>query len=255
MDRIFNNTIQRMGLKHIHRPTVFDDWPGVVAAMSLRASGEPGAYNMSFTSGDATEAVAHNRTHLTALLGFSADDLVTQRQVHGCEVAHVTRAHAGGDSDALLTSDTGILLAVSVADCVPVLLFDPETGVVGGIHSGWRGTVADVVASTFRCLRDDLGVVPSRVLCFVGASAGVCCYEVGEDVAMMFPAQRRHQLSSGTWLLDNRGTVVDQLLEQGVAASHIEIDMRCSICDTTFHSHRRDRMRSGRMLAVIGRRN
>lgn len=237
------------------RPGIFSDVVGVAAAMTLRGDTNVDGtfgYNMSMSVGDDPERVKMRRRELAEHLGFQPDRLVLQTQVHESSVVEITRKHTTTKSDAMFTREQGWLLGISIADCVPVLLYDPVSGIVGGIHSGWRGTVANIVNSFANSVTERVGGLPRNFRCWVGPAAGPCCYEVGEEVAMQFDESRRHPIGARKYLLDNRGAVIDQLIRIGVPSSLIEVDMRCTICDTSLQSYRRDGASSGRMLAVIG---
>lgn len=89
-------------------------------------------------------------------------------------------------TDALVTNQPGICLMVLSADCVPVLLFEPEKRVVAAVHAGWRGTAANIVVETVRVMQENFGCDPQRVVAAIGPSIGKCCFEVGEEVARVF---------------------------------------------------------------------
>jgi YfiH family protein len=237
----------------IHEPKIFKRFPGVRAAMTLRGTTHlPYGFNMSLTVGDDGERVRDNRARLARRLGFEPDRMATQRQVHGEEIVRVAGGYLPGESDALITDQPGWLLAISIADCVPVLIHDPDRGVVAGAHSGWRGTARNIAGKTVARLRREHRSAPEALQIYIGAAASACCYEVGEDVASAFDGRYSRPLGGGKYLFDNKGAVLDQLLASGVPAGSIELDPRCTICDPAFHSYRRDGARSGRMFAVIG---
>lgn len=237
----------------IYEPFIFKKLPGIRAALSLRGiSRRDFANNMSLSVGDDETTVLARRARLARTLGFTPEALTTQRQVHGRTVVEVTKDHRPTESDAMITTAKGTLLAVSVADCVPVLLADLEHEAIGAVHSGWRGTVQNIAAEAIAAMRSRYGTRPEAVLAYIGASAGQCCYEVRSDVADRFKPAYSRALGGDRYLFDNRGVVLDQLLAAGVRNDHIELDIRCTICSPQFHSYRRDGSRSGRMLAVIG---
>ena len=240
-----------MGL--ILKPNIFKPYGQIAAGMSLRGNdtGDFG-FNMSTAIGDDPERVIANRRRLAERFGFSLERLAVQHQVHGDRILYVDQTYQPGDSDGLMTDQPGWLLAISVADCVPVLIAAPERGVVAGVHSGWRGSAQNIVGKSLAVLRDRFDLQPEDLRFWVGPSAGECCYEVGEDVAGAFNPLFSKELGEGKYLFDNRGAVVHQLMSAGVAPEHIEVDPRCTICDRRFQSWRRDGKRSGRMFAVIG---
>lgn len=240
-------------MSNLFEPKIFKAYPSVRAALTLRGRGStPYGFNMSLSVGDDPERVIAARRKVAARLGFDVDRLAVQQQVHGAVVRVVEEGYEPGESDALICAEPGRLLAVSVADCVPVLLYSPVRQVVAGVHSGWRGTVANITGVVIERLRSAFGVPADDLRAYVGASAGQCCYEVGADVAGEFDARHSRPLGAGKFLLDNRGAVLDQLLAAGLRPSHVELDARCTICDETFHSFRRDGAGSGRMFALIG---
>lgn len=237
----------------LYEPRIFKRFPSVRAALTQRGdAGHPYGFNMSLAVGDDEARVRSNRARLAERMGFPPERLALQRQVHGCTVRDVCEGYAPDESDALITDEKRWLLAISVADCVPVLIYDEANGVVAGVHSGWRGTMQNIVGATIERLRREKGSAAAGLHVYVGAAASQCCYEVGEDVASRFDARYSRPLGGGKYLFDNKGAVLDQLLACGVPSLQIELDPRCTICDDTLHSYRRDGVKSGRMLAVIG---
>lgn len=235
-------------------PSIFRRSTAVRAAMTQRSPSarDPRGFNLSAAVGDDPETVERNRRALVERLGFARERLALQRQVHGASVVHVDKGYAAGESDALMTDKPGWLLGASVADCVPVLVHDARNAAVAAVHSGWRGTEQNILTATLNAMSARYGTASGDVRVFIGPAAGGCCYEVRDDVAGRFPERYSTPYRDGTWLFDTRGVVLDQALAWGVPSSAIEVDPRCSICDHTFHSYRRDASASGRMLAVIG---
>ncbi len=237
----------------IYTPKIFRQFPEVRSALTLRGTSNlPYGFNMSTSVGDDPERVAENRKALATKLGFTPDRLAFQNQVHGDAIAGVGSGYIPGESDALVTTETGWLLAISVADCVPILLYDAQNRVIAGVHSGWRGSRRAIATKALWHLRKEYGTAMSDLYCYIGASAGRSSYEVGEEVAEQFDDRYSTPLGNGKYLLDNKGVVLDQVRAEGVPAGQIEVDARCTISDTRFHSYRRDGAASGRMFAVIG---
>lgn len=202
-------------------------------------------------------AITGARNHFLAGLPIESGSWAIQRQVHGSVVRPVTRESAGlgattpdtspGDGDGLITREPGLALGVTVADCVPILLFDPSTGAIGALHAGRAGTVAGIATEGVLKLVSEYGVEPKNVLAVVGPSAGPCCYEVS-------PALRDECVQQGVIA---RGPYLDlwesnrrQLRGAGVQDAHITVLGECTICTTGFHSYRREQT-TARNLAVI----
>jgi polyphenol oxidase len=239
------------------KPRIFEQFPEVIAAQSTRVGGVspmPYGLNMSSHVGDDPANVAENRRRF-----YEAADVhegarfVYQNQVHSCNINVVHGdENIVPESDALITSEPNVFLAVSIADCTPVLIYDKRTHLVAAVHAGWRGTEQMITLNTVRKMME-MGSSPSDLYCFIGASASKEKYEVGFDVATLFEKKHLVELGNGKFLVDVKQANFDQLIYAGVPSDQIEVCSRCTIADDELHSYRRDGKKSGRMLAVIGR--
>ncbi len=237
----------------LFRPKIFRQFPEVVSGMTMRVPRLGGyGFNLSNAVGDAFNIVEENRSRVVEALGFERDRLALQRQVHGTSVARVGHGYEPSESDAMVTNEAGWTLGTSIADCVPVLIYDKRSRVVAGVHSGWRGTEQGVLSATLSFLMKEFSSDPQEVYLFIGPAASACCYEVGKEVAERFAERYSRATRPDKYHLDNKGRVLDQALEWGIPPENIDLDPRCTICDERFHSFRRDGPRSGRMLALIG---
>ncbi|MER3525076.1 MAG: peptidoglycan editing factor PgeF [Ignavibacteria bacterium] len=229
----------------------------VVFGMSTRRGGvsaAPYGMNCSFHVGDEEANVRANRHQFFASLNIAQHELAIPRQVHSATVCRADSPGAYEACDALITCGRKVFLAVSVADCVPIFLFDEKQHAVAAIHAGWRGTAGRIVERTVECMVTEFSSDPSDLLAFIGPAAGVCCYNVGEDVADMF-APSFVRRAEDKMFVDLKAANAAQLRRNGVNDTKIEIHPACTICDAEhFHSYRRDRERSGRMIGVIGMR-
>ena len=169
------------------------------------------------------------------------------RQIHSDRVVFAEAPGVLGEADALTTNQTGFVLAVRTADCVPILIADPAHHAVAAVHAGWRGTVTGVVRTALRDMAERFDTRPEDAVVAIGPAIGLCCFEVGPEVAVQFGhAAEKTRID----LIEaNR----QQALEAGVIAGHISAAGRCTRCEPGwFHSFRRDREQSGRMVAAIG---
>jgi polyphenol oxidase len=173
-------------------------WPalnGVDAAVTARYGGVSAApydsLNLSLSVGDDPASVLENRRRLAAALDAEPADFVFARQVHGAGVRVVGPADRGSgtrtlddaipDTDALVTTAPGVVLAILTADCVPIVLHDPQAGVLACVHSGWRGTVARIGAAAVAAMAG-LGARPERIVAGIGPAIDPARYQVGPDV-------------------------------------------------------------------------
>lgn len=230
-------------------------FPDLVFGMSTRLGGvsaRPFGMNISYRVGDREDDVRRNRGLFLGKLGVPTDSLATTKQIHSSAVKVVTTPGENEDCDGLVTDCAGLFLGVTVADCVPVILVDPVQRIVAAIHAGWRGTAAGIVAKGIEVMVRDRGAEVSAIRVFLGPSAGVCCYVVGEEVAEQFPGDvvtRRE----GLIYLDVCEANRLQLIEAGIRPFFIEESSLCTISGgELLHSFRRDGKQSGRMMAVVG---
>jgi hypothetical protein len=249
------NLSSPIGTLRVIRSQIFDSFPEIRFGFSSRCGGvspEPLGMNLSFRVGDNDENVLRNRQIFFESLNISPDRLAIPAQVHGNTVLIADAPGKYDNCDALISNTPGLFVCVTVADCVPVFLFDPLSRVVAAVHTGWRGTAKGMVDHTIAKLVTTFETTPSQLRAYIGPCAGPCCYEVGEDVASLFDA---HLVSKkeGRLFLDLRTANVKQLLGAGVPTSSIEVSPLCTIDQPLLlHSHRRDQTRSGRMMGVIG---
>lgn len=203
--------------------------------------------NLGRSTDDRPEAVAENRRRVLAALGLDPRDLATAGQVHGAGIAVVDGPGHTPGVDALVTRTPGLAIAVTTADCLPIVLTAP--GLVSVVHSGWRGTAARMPAVAVRTLID-LGATPEVVSAHIGPCIRRCCYEVGDEVAVRFPPGCLVR-SGERWRLDLPAAAIAQLRELGIEPSAIHDTGACTACDPEWYfSHRRDGSPGGRQWAV-----
>ena len=168
-----------------------------------------------------------------------------EKQIHGNHVLLAEAPGACGEGDAIISRTPGLWLGIRTADCVPILLADSRLRIVAAVHAGWRGTVAQVLRHALIRMESD----PRDVYAALGPSIGVCCYEVGPEVASHFTTTRPGP--GGRPHLDLITANRDQLLTAGVPLAQIGAVPPCTHCGSDFHSFLRDGDKAGRMVAAI----
>ncbi len=240
----------------IIKSKIFFQFPEIRCGISTRQGGispEPFGMNLSFKVGDDEVNVRKNRERFFGSLGIGIDSLATTHQVHGDTVQLVESPGKFETCDALITNTKNIFLAVTVADCLPILLFDPVTHSVAAVHTGWRGSKLKITEKTVGVLSKEYGVSSKNLFAYIGPSADVCCYEVGDEVAQEFPKQFLKQGKNSKLHLNLKEYNRRLLLDAGIKDSNIEVSEHCTISQPElFHSYRRDGKYSGRMMGVIG---
>jgi YfiH family protein len=203
--------------------------------------------NIGFHTADSHANVLENRKRLFNHLGIPLDYLVTAKQVHGDRVAIITQGiHQCGAydyhsaieaTDSLVTNIPGRCLMVQVADCTPILLYDPLNHVIAAIHAGWRSSVQLIAKKTVCAMIDTYKCRPENIVAGIGPSIGPCCYEVGPEViagvqqamgtleGLLENGVRSDQPHLNLWEVNRR-----QLLEVGVREENVEIMRLCTRC-------------------------
>lgn len=213
-------------------------------------------YNMCNYTGDDPEHVASSRMAYAEALGIEVERMWFPRQVHGSDVLVVDSSiNAGAEVDAVITNERNLLIGVSTADCVPVLLYDPQKSVVAAAHAGWRGTVANIAGKTVARMCEVFDSKPADILAAIGPSISPEAFEVGPEVSDVFIENGfKSCVLSGyakphvdLWSVNEQ-----QLVKQGVLPENIDKDTIC----TFFHSEllfsaRRLGIKSGRIVSAI----
>lgn len=193
--------------------------------------------------------VARNRHRLARAFDLDAENLRFMRQVHGCDISVVNTEVVGGgvEADVMITDDPDVALVVLVADCTPVLLFDPFEGLVAAVHAGRVGFTEGVIPAAIAALRDRGATSLEAV---VGPSVCPRCYEVPADLRDLAAAASPAAYAvsaTGTPAIDVASGVVDHLATAGVAVTWLP---GCTRESPDLFSHRRDGL-SGRFAGVV----
>ena len=190
--------------------------------------------------------------------GFGERDSVypeavgTVHQIHSDIVLNAKgRNGLCGDGDALVSNISGVTVAIQTADCVPILIADPQYRAVAAIHAGWRGTAENIVAKAVEQMSSTFGSHPGEIIAAIGPSIGPCCYQVSPEVAHRF----------GTWVpeweqFSGPGNIdldrVNRIQLERAGVQNIWSAGVCTQCDHRFWSFRRQKENAGRMLSFIG---
>ena len=232
----------------------------VIAAQSTRLDGvspEPfQSLNLGLSVNDDEKNVHKNRELFFGGLDIAPTQLSLTHQVHQNKVQVVERPGRTEGYDAQITNRRGIFLAVSIADCVPVLIYDERNDAVAAIHAGWRGTTMGVVTNALKQMKRVYGTHGRFCKAFIGASISFDEFEVGEEVAVNFENSfKRFDEEKKKWFVDLKEANRKQLTDFGLGSDQIEVSEYCTVKNNDlFFSHRKEKGKTGRMMAVIGMR-
>lgn len=220
--------------------------------------------NLGINTDDAPHNVEGNRSVLARTFGVPLERLVTVRQNHGSDILVIDAPNddfshfTGIEADAIVTNQPGVMIGVTVADCVPILLFDPAKKVIAAVHAGWQGTAARIVTQVVQGMNKVFGSRSHDIQAAIGPCIGACCYQVDQPVKDGFKDQGdtwnaiAEPDGIGKWRLDMALANRMQLEEAGLLPGSIQTAGQCVCCQKElFFSYRRDNGDTGRQIGFI----
>ena len=243
---------------------------GVTAFSTTRhggySQGNYGELNVNLYCGDEPEAIARNRRLLCKELAVAEDRLVMPHQVHDTGVSQIgktffmlseeIRKQVLEGIDALITNLKHICIGVSTADCIPIIIYDPEHHAAGVVHSGWRGTVANITGRVVTSMQMAYQSKPELLKAVIGPGISLKNFEVGDEVYEAFadagyPMEQISQKQE-KWHIDLFACCRLQLEATGIKAENIEGSGICTYDNVEdFFSARKLGIASGRILTGI----
>jgi polyphenol oxidase len=238
----------------LHISKLLSQYSGLKAFMTTKAGiNSPYYFNMSYSVKDNPENVKNNREIFFNATGILEDRIVFPKQTHSDNVLVVSEPGVYPECDGLITKEADLHLSISIADCVPIYIFDKENRFIGIIHSGWRGTSKKILSKAIEIFLNDFKSKEENINVFLGPCGSKCCYEVGADIAEYFSPEVLERKDETHFYLDLKKDNYNQLKHYGIPDQNIEISEYCTICTSMlFHSFRRDGEHSGRMMAIFG---
>lgn len=233
------------------------------------SEGAYSSFNLSYYSGDDPGSVTKNRLLLCKALHLEEQGLFVPNQIHGTEIARIDETFLSFSpseqkvallgKDALVTSCRRVAVAVTTADCVPIVLYETEKQVVAAIHAGWRGTCGGILQKTVRLMVDAYSCTAEKIHAAIGPSISVGSFEVGPEVRFAFEENGFDMQTfsffnplSGKWHIDLWGINRQEMLQSGIPSRQIETVGVCTLNNTdSYFSARVQGISSGRMLTGI----
>ncbi len=255
-----------MALSFVSSP-LLKDIPNLCHGFTTREGGVSASpyasLNFGWNTGDEDDLVDENYARLGREFDLSPTRIVGTRQVHGIEALEILAQDdawslRSQDADILITREKGILLSVRVADCVPILVVEPEKKILGVVHAGWRGTLEGVLPEALEMLSKTYGCHPSGLFLALGPAIGLNKFEVGHGIVSLFAQQQNLQADEvregeTSAFLDLCGINRRCALESGVPAHQIWQANQCTFeNEEKFFSYRRDGKKTGRQLGFVG---
>ncbi len=213
--------------------------------------------NIAFHVNDKKIQVIQNHKTLAKHLSYNVESLVHMKQIHSCEVREVQECDNFStipSCDALITDKKNIPLMVMVADCAPVLFYDAQKKVIAVAHAGRAGAFGNIIGATLQSFSSKFNSNISDIYVSIGASIGVCCYEVGEEInteANAIGLGYAISKQKNTYHLDISKILYRQLIDAGIEKEHIEISQECTSCNREKYFSYRAEKETGRFCGVI----
>lgn len=261
--------VEQEGLVHEHRPLLvrsrlLEAVEGITHGFSTRyggiSEGPRRSLNLGRGVGDPASVVRENRQRVLQAIDCPGHQWVSLQQVHGKSVVEVTRqARRNIEGDGLWTQDPQAAVAVTVADCVPILIAHRSGRAVAAVHAGWRGTEARIVGEMVKRL-SAAGFKPNDLVAALGPAIGPQNFEIGAEVVASlqaaFPQTDTLQIAEkgkGFANLWDLNTIA--LEEAGLLPSQIDVVAHCTVGSSDYFSYRRDKGDTGRQCGIIARRS
>lgn len=202
-----------------------------------------------------------NLNQFLNLFGKSINDLVMMEQVHGDKIKLVSEKDKGevlSGTDGMICVQPGVILGVKVADCLPMLFFDPKIKIIGIAHAGWKGTLKKIGQQLVSKMKSN-GYQPKEIIVGIGPHIGSCCYTVSQKRADRFKKEfgdLEGMICKGSdgVRLDLAVPTIVQLIKVGILRENIEVAKNCTVCQNTeFFSFRKNKGKDfGEIMGIIG---
>lgn len=245
----------------IDSPKIFSAFPNLIAAQSKRiggvSKGDFNSLNLGLNTEDLEQHVEQNRKLFFSALSIKEENLASSYQVHGNEILIAHEAQRATGYDAVITNKINLFVAVTIADCTPVLIYDTRTHTVAAIHAGWRGTASKIVERTLNEMQKSFSTNGADCFAYIGTCISKNAFEVGNEVAEQFDNTFVHfNETKQKHYIDLKAANLQQLQQFGIPHSQIEIAETCTVLNNdSYFSYRKENGKTGRMLAVIGRKS
>lgn len=218
-----------------------------------------GSLNLCHYVNDNAESVTKNRTLFCEYHGIDDEKLFIPRQTHTNNVKCVENGIDMSDTDGLISNIKGTCIGINTADCIPLLIYDPQHNVAAAIHAGWRGLVGRIATKGIELMKKKYDSIPSELICAIGPAISVEIYEVGDELKPQFAKAGfeidKIFIDKKEWKkshLDLKKAMNEELILNGIKQCNIEISEICTYCNSNkFFSARQFGINSGRIFSGI----
>jgi len=242
--------------------SLLSHYPDLLHAFSTKAKGfsiKPFSQNnLAYHVNDDPQTVRKNHLNYSKYLDYDINRLVHMNQVHGDKIRIIDKdsdLSLVTECDALITQEKKIPLMVMVADCIPVLMYDPINKVIAVVHAGRAGVFNKIIPKTIKTMQKHFNSEPVNIITVLGPSIHPCCYQVGQEIykeAKRLAYDYAIRIQDESYYLDLIAIVKEQLKEVKVKKQNIEISKYCTSCNhELFFSYRAEQNNTGRFSGLL----
>ena len=214
-----------------------------------------GSLNLGLNTADDSESVKKNRSDFINSLGLDISDLVYANQIHSAHIEEVRSPGNYENTDGFFSFSNSLVLSITIADCFPVFLGDPESGAYALLHMGWRGTVSGILPRAMNIF-EEKKIKTNSLIFAIGPGISAEFFEVGPEVKQKFSSDFWTGYPDNKGYLDLGAAIIDQFYSLGGKQSMVIDKRECTyIKKDKYYSHRRDNGVTGRMLALAWKKN
>jgi len=229
---------------------------GVFTRCNGFSQSEFSSLNVSQSVGDRAENIIKNKSAISSV--FNTNDIVFTSQVHKTDIIAFNKTGKPKTEtdfyeyvgDGLVTNVLGVPIAIKLADCQAIILYDPQQKIIANVHSGWRGSIQNIIGKCVNIMQSDFGSNPADIIAGISPSLGPCCAEFKNykvEIPNQFWMYQVKKNYFNFWKIS-----FDQLVDAGVVQDNIETSNICTKCNAhLFFSYRKDK-KTGRFASVIG---
>jgi polyphenol oxidase len=230
----------------------FNNHPDVMIAMSFKPDKNMKAY---YDLHKDEEALV-NRERFLEKLNLSGKSLVSVKSVSGSNIEIVTEKHLGhfiDNTDGLITASKNVYLALTVADCLPVVFFDPQKEIIGLLHCGWKGIEKKIIEKAIKKMKDTFNSNTRGILAVIGPGIGNCHFEVKEDLLKKFVSYpEAFRKENGKIFMDLKLVAQKKLEINGLLERNISVSADCTYCQQEkYYSFRREKSEPLKAMMVV----
>lgn len=216
--------------------------------------------NFNFNKNNcSTEEINKNYKIIQKDLNYKFKHIISGEQLHSNKVVIIDKNNLYDNfkCDGFITNLKGVALVTYLADCQAIYLYDPIKKVIGNIHSGWKGTLNEIVKNAINLMIDKYNCEVKNILVFINPSIMECCFEVDTDVMLLFKNKFNNYKNiifknNNKYHINTIKINIDIMLELGINRKNIFCSNICTKCNNDkYHSYRNDGINSGRNIALI----